>query len=236
MSHPGELTLRRYLAEEALEPATVSHLKACNECEVRLGVLRDEQRAFENEIPFERFAAGVERAARQPRAAPVRTVSWQRVVLAVAALAVLVLSARLLTTPEPSSRVKGGNETVEFIVSGANGQRSAAPVENLASGERVRLGVSGHRYVAAVSIDEQGEVSVIYSEALEGTGRVWLPDSIEFTGSGREVVIVVASDAPIDAARLGTQLKERFAASRDLAQLGTLAVDGVQVHRTFVKP
>jgi hypothetical protein len=156
--------------------------------------------------------------------------------IALAATVLMLLGVQLALQSKPTSRVKGGEETVEFVIAGASGQRTAAPVETLAPGERVRVGVAGHRYAAAVSIDERGEVSTIYSEALEGPGRVWLPDSFEFTGSGKELVVVVVSDEAIDTQRLGTQLAERFKAGGDLAQLGTLDVNGVQVHRTFIKP
>lgn len=237
MSHPGELTMRRYLAEESLDAGVVSHLAGCDECEGRLKTLRSEHAAFQSEIPFERFAAGVEKAVRIQQRGPVaRKTNNLHMALALAATLLVLFGLQLALQPEPTSRLKGGDGTVEFVVAGTKGQRTAAPIETLASGERVRVGVTGHRYAAAVSIDERGEVSTIYSEALEGPGRVWLPDSIEFTGSGREVVVVVVSDQPIDAQRLGTQLAERFKAHGDLAQLGTLDVNGVQVHRTFIKP
>ncbi|MBX7101548.1 MAG: ACP synthase, partial [Myxococcaceae bacterium] len=67
-SHPGELTLRQILAQDA-SAELVAHAAACEQCKVRLKALEDEQRRFEAAIPFERFAAGVERAARTPRTA-----------------------------------------------------------------------------------------------------------------------------------------------------------------------
>jgi hypothetical protein len=237
VSHPGELTMRRYLADEALDAVVLTHLKDCGECDGRLRALRDEQAAFEQQIPFERFAAGVEKAMRVQQRTPVtRKSNNLNIGLALAATVLMLLGVQLALQSKPTSRVKGGEETVEFVIAGASGQRTAAPVETLAPGERVRVGVAGHRYAAAVSIDERGEVSTIYSEALEGPGRVWLPDSFEFTGSGKELVVVVVSDEAIDTQRLGTQLAERFKAGGDLAQLGTLDVNGVQVHRTFIKP
>lgn len=237
MSHPGELTMRRYLAEEALDATVLAHLKGCGECDGRLAALRSEQAAFEQQVPFERFAAGVEKAVRVQQRTPVaRKTTPLNLALALVAMLVVLVGLRFALQPEPPSRVKGGEETVEFVIAGAKGQRTAAPIETLGAGERVRVGVTGHRYAAAVSIDERGEVSTLYSEALEGRGRVWLPDSLEFTGSGKEVVIVVVSDQPIDTPGLGTQLAERFKAHGDLAQLGTLDVNGVQVHRTFIKP
>ena len=65
--HIGELTLRRRRAGEALGPdgpAIEAHATACADCRARIRALDDEQRRFEEEISFDRFAAGVERAAR----------------------------------------------------------------------------------------------------------------------------------------------------------------------------
>src|SRR6187401_2235299 len=65
--HIGELTLRRRRAGEALGsdgPAIEAHATSCADCRARIRALDDEQRRFEQEISFDRFAAGVERAAR----------------------------------------------------------------------------------------------------------------------------------------------------------------------------
>jgi hypothetical protein len=235
MSHPGELTMRRFLAEESLEAGVLSHLRECSECGGRLGLLREETKSFEAEVPFERFAVGVEKSVRlqqqQQKPRRVSRVGW------LVALAAGLVAVVLATGPrEGTTRLKGGEE-VDFVVAGANGQRNAAPVEQLVPGERVRIGVSGHRYVTALSIDDRGVVSTVYAEAVAGLGQTWLPDSIEFTGAGREHVVVVLSDGPVASDSIATQLKDRFkTANGDLRQLGTLDVPGVQVHRTFIKP
>src|SRR3954462_9896057 len=65
--HIGELTLRRRRAGEPLGPegpAIEAHATSCADCRARIRALDDEQRRFEQEISFDRFAAGVERAAR----------------------------------------------------------------------------------------------------------------------------------------------------------------------------
>ena len=71
--HIGELALRRRRAGEALGsdgPAIEAHATSCADCRARIRALDDEQRRFEQEISFDRFAAGVERAARSaPRGA-----------------------------------------------------------------------------------------------------------------------------------------------------------------------
>ncbi|MFT3708645.1 MAG: ACP synthase [Archangium sp.] len=236
MTHPGELVMRRFLAEESLDVTLTTHLRDCAACLGRLELLRSEQRAFETEIPFERFAAGVEKAVRVQRKQAAPSSPNLRAVLALAAAFVLLAGAQLIFGRPVENRIKGGGGSVEFVVAGVAGQRNAAPVETLAVGERVRIGVSGHRYAVAISIDESGEVTTLYSEAVEGTARVWLPDSIEFTGTGREHLVVVLSDEAIAPELISNQLRERFARSRDLSQLGTLDVPGVQVHRTFIKP
>ncbi len=238
MNHPGELKLRRFLAEEPLEAEIVSHLRDCADCEGRLGKLREEQKAFEAEIPFERFAAGVQKSARvQGKPGQARSENLRFVLVLAACFVALVGAQQLFGHGESTSRVKGG-DAVDFVVAGPAGpQRNAAPVERLAAGERVRIGVTGHRYVLALSIDERGEVSPLYAEALMGEGQTWLPESLEFTGAGLEHVVVVLSDGPVDSERVAGQLKERFrAAGGDVGQLGTLDVPGVQVHRTFIKP
>src|SRR3954463_7389902 len=65
--HIGELTLRRRRAGEPLgsdAPAIEAHATSCADCRARIRALDDEPRRFEQEISFDRFAAGVERAAR----------------------------------------------------------------------------------------------------------------------------------------------------------------------------
>src|SRR5258706_6278960 len=85
--HVGELKLRRMFVGElqgAEADRVQAHTAACVECRDTLAQLASEQRAFESEIPFERFAAGVERARRTPRPDPRRT-TWIYPALAIAA-------------------------------------------------------------------------------------------------------------------------------------------------------
>lgn len=235
IKHPGELTLRRFLAEETLEASSAQHLRECGECGLRLGKLKQEQRAFEAEVPFDRFAAGVEKAVRQQNA-PARKRPWLGAVFAVAACLVGVVVVVKQVIEQPTSRIKGG-AAVDFVIAGPGGQRPAGELEQLANGERVRIGVSGHRHVLALSIDDAGEVSEVYSETLAGEAQTWLPESIEFTGKGREHVVVVLSDAPIGKEEVANRLQASFkAAGGDLTKLKELEVTGVQVHRTFLKP
>ncbi|MDP2271102.1 MAG: hypothetical protein Q8K32_10255 [Archangium sp.] len=234
IKHVGELKLRRFLAHEPLDAATTEHLGSCAECATRLSKFREEQRAFEAEVPFDRFAPGVERAARQQKAPKAR--SLVGVFVAIAACLVAFFAGKQVFQDDGGHRIKGGAK-VDFVVAGPGGQRPAAELEQLATGERVRIGVSGHRHVLALSIDDAGEVSMVYSETLQGEAQTWLPESIEFTGAGREHVVVLLSDAPLETEALSVKLQGAWkAAGGDLNKLGVLEVNGVQVHRTFLKP
>ena len=235
LKHPGELTLRRFLAGEPLNAVTTAHLSSCGECAARLEKFKDEQRAFEVEVPFERFAAGVEKSARLARSAP-RKSSRVTVIVALAACFVAFFAGKqIIEDNAGTTRIKGGS-SVDFVVAGPSGQRPAGELEQLAQGERIRIGVSGHRHVLALSIDDAGEVSTAYAETV-GEGQTWLPDSLQFTGQGREHLVVVLSDSPVRAGAIADQLKVRFkAANGDLTKLAPLEVSGVQVHRTFLKP
>lgn len=220
--HPGELALRRFVAEEI---DLSEHLRECTACSAKVDAIREEQRAFEKEISFERFAAGVEKKSR-PRSSR----AW----LGIAVAAAAVMIAFVLVPKEPTNRVKG-SATAEFVVAGTSGQRNAEEPEQLKSGERIRIGVSGAKYVLVVSIDERGEVSPVYDEVV--SGHAWLPESIEFTGSGRELVLVVLSDDRQSTSAVSIALRKRFDDVKgDLTQLGVIDVPGSQVHRTFIKP
>ena len=82
--HIGDLMLRRRRAGEALGPdgpAIEAHAASCAECRARARALDDEQRRFEQEISFDRFAAGVERprAGRKDATGPgFRACGWRR--------------------------------------------------------------------------------------------------------------------------------------------------------------
>lgn len=244
--HPGELTLRRLLAGEALAEAQ-AHAAACEACAAKLKAFEDEQRRFEAEIPFERFAAGVERAARTPRQARPGWPWTVRVGLALAATLAVAVGAKLTVGGAPTTHLKGG-AGVEVVVAGAT-QRVASvdPLtpEALAPGERVRLGVvaDGWRYVAVVSVDERGEVTAIYPEAgpslalRGGREAEYLPDSVEFTGQGLERVVVVMTGAPVAVEDVVKALRTRYdEAHGDLMHLQPLALPGEEFQRTFLKP
>ena len=72
-SHLGELALRRFSVGEFSSERCADvdrHISACSLCRNKLRAITDEQRDFQREIPFDRFAGGVERARRVPRSRP----------------------------------------------------------------------------------------------------------------------------------------------------------------------
>ena len=252
MKHPREIELRRLLAGETAADAA-AHLGACEECKGRLKDLEQQQQRFEAAIPFERFAAGVERATRQPRATPKTTRGFERIGVAIAATVLLLAAIPLLMrgqTDTGTNRLKGGSEVEVVVASAANGPQrmgSHDPLlpEALANGERVRIGfrAGGYRYLAAVSIDESGAVTALYPErglslrVRTDGAKEYLSDSLEFTGHGLERVVVVMTTEPLDVEEVRRAAKARYDEARgNLSQLGTLDLPGEQFHRTFLKP
>src|SRR4051812_43488379 len=101
--HIEELTLRRRRAGEALGPdgaAIEAHATSCADCRARLRALDDEQRRFEQEISFDRFAAGVERAARGARRAKSRRPNINAWLMPMVAMAACVV-AMVTFVPRP---------------------------------------------------------------------------------------------------------------------------------------
>jgi hypothetical protein len=265
--HIAELTLRRRRAGETLgaeAPAIEEHATTCADCRARIRALDDEQRRFEDEISFDRFSAGVERAARSARPAhpphagrpargtPGRTVRarvWMSSVAGMAAAAAALLV--FVTSPKehgPTNRIKGGAGVI-VRVAGSDGQRTAGveATEALARGERLRIGYQsgGHKYLLSLSIDDRGEVTPLYPErgpslqVPDGseTATRFLPDSLELTGKGTERIVVVLSDQPIDvevARRAARAAYQR--AGGDVTRLPKLDLPGEQFVRTFAKP
>ena len=262
--HLGELTLRRRRAGEPLDgiaavEAVDAHLATCAACKARSRALDDEQRRFEQEISFDRFAAGVERAARGTAPRPVRRSParvWLYPMVAMAAGVALVVTfypkvpnVRSTRALGPAAnRIKGG-AGVTVRVAGATGQQTARidAAEPLAPGERLRIGYQsgGHRYLLSLSIDQHGEVTPLYPErgtslpVPEAAERAtsYLPDSLELTGSGIERIIVVLSDQPIDVEAARRSARAAYdKAGGDLSRLPPLALPGEEFERTFAKP
>jgi hypothetical protein len=255
--HVGELKLRRFRAGEFSGEAhaeIVRHTSDCGSCRAKLRTLQEEQREFEREIPFERFAGGVERAFRVPRPRPRRLWALGSTFGFAAAAAVVLLiwpGARVHDAGREGGRmrghnqVKGGTSALVRIASAAGGaQRSLLPAEKttLRPGERIRVGYTTEtpRYLSAVSLDDQGEVSALYPEAggslaVAATARAtYLPDSLQFTGSGQERVFLFLADRPLDAEVVKQSVRNAQAqAHGDLATLPPPTFEGRTDVRQF---
>ncbi len=210
-AHPGELRLRRFRAGELDRDESESltrHTAECGRCRSGLRALEDEQTQFEQEIPFPRFAGGVERAQRVPRARPRRL--WAFATVAFAAAAALLLVVRTSPPGAGNNRLKGADDAegvVRIAAPDGGGQRSAEQgvVTVLLPGELMRIGyrTSAAGYLAAVSVDDAGKISRLYpadgkSLAVTGqAGTVFLPDSLQLTGAGRERLFLIIADRPL---------------------------------------
>lgn len=261
LEHPGLAVLRRALASEPLEAWVTTHLERCPSCRARLVELEAEQRHFEAEVPFETFAAGVDRARRALEApAPVSAGRNPRRVagglaVALAAMAVAVLAGRALRPedPAPGSRLKGASAArgaVEVVIAapGSAARRLASEdpgtPEALARGDRLRIGVSPGpwHFVLVLSLDAQGVITPAYASGsrslpLTGASPEFLPDSLEFTGAGLEHLVILLSDRPLEVDAVSAELARRYAeAGGDLTQVRDIDVPGEQFHRTVLKP
>lgn len=259
-AHESEWTLRRLQAGElaAAEASRArTHAAACGACGTVLKGIEEAQARFEAELPFERFEAGVARAVERqrrqqaPRVAPRRWVP-AAVALAASVLVVVLVRPFLDTDTQDPRRglngIKGGGAAAELRIGGGPGpQRDARPGEPLAlePGERVRLGYQAgeHRYVAALSVDAQGEVTPLHPETGESApvehaaDLHWLPGSWELTGSGAERVVLVLTDAPLPVESLVDAARRAFdAAGGVVEQMPPLAVPGEQTHWVLLKP
>jgi len=256
--HLGELRLRRFRAGEFSDEAheeIARHTAECGSCRAKLRLLQEEQRQFERDIPFERFAGGVERACRVPRPRPTRRWAMGSAFGLVAAAAVVVLlwrpSARVgdrggqdVGGAAGFNRTKGALSAVVRIASASGGaQRSLPPTESttLQPGERIRLGynTAAPGYLVAVSVDDAGEVSPLYPEGggslpVRPTQHVtFLPDSLELTGSGRERVFLLLAERPLDGAAVKKSVRDAHSRAKgDLASLPMPTFAG----RTDVRP
>ena len=247
-AHLSEWTLRRLHAGELpgkeAEQAQ-AHVSGCAECQELVKGLEADQARFEAQVPFERFEAGVERALKKPKTRPSRPL-LNGVLVAMAASVLLVVFVRPMLSQPPVNRLKGG-ASAELRIGGGGPQRGVLPgdTEELQPDERVRLAyVPGpYRYVLAVSVDDAGEVSELYSHAgmslpvEAGSGRRWLPDSVAFTGSGNERVVRVLSDRPLDVEAVRASARRAWeAAGGKVEAMTSLGSGGEETHWLLRKP
>jgi hypothetical protein len=237
-SHVGELRLRRFRLGEltTADGAEIArHTGDCGPCRARLKTLEEEQRQFQREISFERFAGGVERARRVPRVMPRR--AWTLGITGLAAAAAMMLVLRP-SDPEGRNRIKGSTEaTVRIGKLDASQQRAAAAgsLQALQPGDLVRVGFRAVEpsHLVAVSIDDAGTVTPIYPDsgkALPVEPRPdiqYLPGSIDFTGQGRERLILVLAERPLSVGQVEKAARAAHQSARgDLGALSSLKVDG----------
>ncbi|MFE8600367.1 anti-sigma factor family protein [Archangium violaceum] len=247
-AHLSEWTLRRLHAGELpgkeAEQAR-AHVSGCAECQELVKGLEADQARFEAQVPFERFEAGVERALKKPKTQPSRPL-LNGVLVAMAASVLLVVLVRPMLSQPPVNRLKGG-ASAELRVGGGGPQRGVLPgdTEELEQDEKVRLAyVSGpYRYVLAMSVDAAGEVSELYAQdgmslpVEAGPGRHWLPDSLVFTGSGYERVVMVLSDRPLSVEAVRASARRAWeAAGGEVENMTTLGSGGEETHWLLRKP
>jgi hypothetical protein len=121
----------------------------------------------------------------------------------------------------------------------AAAQRAVPPgsQEILEPGDRVRFGyrTADPRYLVAVSVDDGGEVTLLYPEsgpalAVAPTAETtYLPDSLEFTGAGREKIFLFLARKPFDSAAAKQAVKSAHAKAKgDLLTLQSPTFAGGQ--------
>lgn len=241
-AHVGMMKLRQLRAGELKddEARTVrEHADGCADCRGKLSGLEAEQAGFQEAVSFERFAAGVERAARPQRIEPRR---WMGPALALLAATVVVVAAPKLMFQQ-ANRLKGG-PAVSFFAGSAAATREvpggAPALLSPGEGVMIRYSAQEGRYLTVVSVDDQGAVTPVYPERGQGLpvqGQGELPDSLEFTGSGAEQVVVVLSAEALEVERVMAAARAAYDLARgDLSQPLRLDVPGDQFHRTVQKP
>jgi hypothetical protein len=246
--HPTEWTLRRLRAGElagAERHEAQAHVTGCTRCSDTLQTLSDEQASFESRLPFERFEAGVERASQGAQRTGPRV---NGLLVAVAATVLLAIAVRPLMTPEGGhNRLKGTGASAELRIGNAGPQRAVMPgdSERLLPEERVRLGYTAgpYTYVLAVSVDDRGDFTPLYTDlerslAVEpGTERHWLPESLRFTGSGPERVLVLLSHEPLRVEEVREAvLREWRRAGSKVEAMQPLGLEGEEVDWVLRKP
>lgn len=241
--------LRRLRAGELVgeDAARLSaHAAGCARCARIQRELEAEDAAVRAAVPLEKLQARLEDAA-AAKVVPLRRISRAAPVIALAlaaGIAGLVLAPRLASRQVAvENRTKGGLG-LEVYVGGVGEPRRVDGREvALGAGENVRLKVhgNGHRYVAVVSVDENGQVSPIYfsnGESLPLAGaEELLPQSIAFDGRGRERLVVLFSDGPLARDAVESAAQRAFEKSGGLSGMGRLGLEGVEeLDRTVLKP
>lgn len=249
-THLTEWTLRRLRAGELPDKDAAplrEHVATCAECQRVSQGLEEEQTRFEAALPFERLAARMEGALHETK----EEASGPRInglLMAVAATVLLAVVARPLLSPEPVNRFKGSGASADLRVGGAGAQRAVLPgdTETLLPDERVRLGYTSGPYpfLLAVSLDDAGEFTPLYAAEAQRSLRVepgemrrWLPDSVRFTGTGNERVMVLLSHEPLEVQVVAEKaLRAWEQAGHQVSGMKPLALEGEEIDWVLHKP
>jgi hypothetical protein len=214
------------------------HVDACATCRDRMAQLATEDAQVRVALPFATLADGV---ARRSAASPGRRRWVAPVSLASAALVAALIAPQLLR-PTPRNGIKGGSD-LQLYVGGVGEPRRVLGEPALQAGERVRLEYAAgeHRFLAVLSVDERGEVTPLYppggvSRPIERGGARLLPNSVAFDGSGRERLVAVFSDAPLQVTDLLAAAHADFARAGSLAKMEPLGLGAEEIDRTVLKP
>jgi hypothetical protein len=239
---PGLHELQRWRAgelPEAKRARVQDHVDGCSTCRARLVEMTAHDAHARSVLPFERLADGVARRSlnRQPRAV------WRPVVGVALAAGLAALVVPGLVRPPSGNGIKGGGSDLRLYVGGVDEARRVLGEPVLQPSERIRLGYAAgdHRYLAVLSIDEQGQVTPLYpaAGASRPIGRreeQLLPDSIAFDGRGRERLMAVFSDAPLAVEELVAAAQARFASAGALSKMPPLGLGAEEIDRTVLKP
>ncbi|HEY3452321.1 MAG TPA: ACP synthase [Myxococcales bacterium] len=226
--------------------AVRAHAAGCARCGAELAALEKEAAQFKAEIPFEKFAAAVERKqAMRKRGKVAGPVS-----LALAAGIALILvwgpmKGLLGGGAQQGHHLTKGGSAVELFVGGTGAApRLAQEGEALAPGERVRVGylAPDKAYVLILSVDEAGVATPLYPEAgpslpvEKGAGTHLMPLSLELTGAGLERIIALFSDQPIEMRTALEAASKEFTRAGKLERMAELPLGAEQSAKTLKKP
>jgi hypothetical protein len=192
------MRVRRLLAGELSgveKERTEAHVQGCARCAAVKVEIEAEREALRRDVPFPQFAAAVaEKLARRPQ----HRLATRWAPLAAAAGIALIAGSLLVRRPaeKETDRSKGA-ASAQLFVQVRGGVHELMPGESVAEGARLLLSLhpAGRKRVTALLL-EPGEASVIYEgPAVKGT----LPQAFEWTGRGVATLLVVLTDAPLDA-------------------------------------
>ncbi len=200
------MRVRRLLSGEltgAEKERTEAHVSGCARCEAVQKEILAEREALRRDVPFPQFAAAVaEKLAQRPA----RSFGSRWMPFAAAAVFLLAAGTALVLRPADTESVQSkGAGSAQLFVQDARGVRELSPGEPVAAGARLLLTLhpAGRKRAAAVLIEPggvgPGETSVLYQgPAVNGP----LPQAFEWTGTGSATLLVVLSDAAVDAAQI----------------------------------